>query len=181
MRFVQLWFLQCSNRNVVTNRKKDSYGPGSGTETRIAIVIDFLSRDRSILYFGDIRVTFLPFRVPFSISGIPRHATASASCGWFASSKIITCTRDHYTYTLEKFRNSLAAWKQRHVADSYHSVLLSLTTLFGYRSSRAKLCEYSRSSHRPDGIRALAARRRNIYPAGYHAEEESSIQQCRHS
>jgi len=69
---------------------------------------------------------------------------------------IITCSIP------EKFRNSLAAWKQRHVADSYHSVLLSLTTLFGYRSSRAKLCEYSRSSHRPDGIRALATRRRNI-------------------
>lgn len=69
-------------------------------------------------------------------------------------------TRDHYIP--EKFRNGLAAWKQRHVADSYHSVLLSLTTLFGYRSFRAKLCEYSRSSHRPDGIRTLGTRWRNI-------------------
>lgn len=68
-------------------------------------------------------------------------------------------TRDHYIP--EKFRNGLAAWKQRHVADSY-SVLLSLTTLFGYRSFRAKLCEYSRSSHRPDGIRTLGTRWRNI-------------------
>lgn len=74
--------------------------------------------------------------------------------------KSLRVTRDHYIP--EKFRNGLAAWKQRHVADSYHSVLLSLTTLFGYRSFRAKLCEYSRSSHRPDGIRTLGTRWRNI-------------------
>lgn len=81
----------------------------------------------------------------------------------FASGEIITYyARNHYTYISEKFRNGLAAWKQRHVADSYHSVLLSLTTLFGYRSFRAKLCEYSRSSHRPDGIRTLGTRWRNI-------------------
>lgn len=78
------------------------------------------------------------------------------------SAKSLRITRDHYTYISEKFRNGLAAWKQRHVADSYHSVLLSLTTLFGYRSFRAKLCEYSRSSHRPDGIRTLGTRWRNI-------------------
>lgn len=48
-----------------------------------------------------------------------------------------------------KVENDLAAWKQRHVADSWYSAPLALTTLFAYRSSCAKLCEYSRSSNGP--------------------------------
>lgn len=75
---------------------------------------------------------------------------------------IITCTRVIIARIPSK-SSGLAAWKQRHVADNYHSVLLSLTTLFGYRSFRAKLCEYSRSFYRPDGIRVLGESASEIY------------------